>query len=455
MINGTVLIVDDNRSITDSLELMLQGDVEKVISLNDPNRLYEIFRKSEIDIVLLDMNFRAGISSGNEGLFWMKEILKHDKDISIIMITAYGDVELAVKAIREGAFDFVLKPWDNTKLLATINAAWKLRSSRIMATNLENDNRHLKKEFNSNREKIITGNSLTMVNVMNVVRKVADTDANILIYGENGTGKELLARELHNLSERRNELLLAVDLGTVPETLFESEMFGHVRGAFTDAREDRAGKFEMANKGTLFLDEIGNISPASQSKLLGVIQNRSITRVGSNKTIPVNIRLICATNCNLTVMVSKGLFREDLLYRINTITIEVPPLRERRDDIPVLVQHFIKFYSEKYRKNIPQITPDAVDKIVGYHWPGNIRELQHTIEKAVILSDSEVIDSNDFDLNRMTGGEDFNGNGSLADMEKKMIAEALRKNNNNLSMVASRLGITRQTLYNKIKKYDL
>ena len=455
MINGTVLIVDDNRSITESLELMLQGEVEKVISLNDPNRLYEILRKTEIDIVLLDMNFRAGISSGNEGLFWMKEILKHDRDISIIMITAYGDVELAVKAIREGAFDFVLKPWDNAKLQATINAAWKLRSSRMMAATLEHDNRHLKHEINSGRDKLISGISPTMVSVMNIVRRVADTEANILICGENGTGKELLAREIHNLSNRRNELMLIVDLSTIPETLFESEMFGHVKGAFTDAREDRAGKIEMANKGTLFLDEIGNISPASQSKLLSVIQNRCITRVGSNKNIPVNIRLICATNCNLTAMTDKGLFREDLLYRINTITIEVPPLRERKDDIPSLANHFLKYFSDKYRKDIIKISPDAMEKIRGYHWPGNIRELQHTIEKAVILSDSEAINSRDFELNRITGSDEYDGTGSLADMEKKMIADTLRKNKNNLSMVATKLGITRQTLYNKIKKYDL
>lgn len=350
MIKGTLLIVDDNKSVISALEMMLQYEVEKLITIISPKRIPEILERNEVDIVLLDMNFQAGVNSGNEGIFWMKEILKYDNNISVVMITAYGDVELAVKAIREGAVDFILKPWDNEKLLATINAAWRLRTSRQEALTLKNDNQILKKEINRTGDKIVLGASPTMINVMNIVRKVAETDANVLITGENGTGKEMVAREIHNLSKRSNELMVSVDMGSITETLFESEMFGHVKGAFTDAKDDRKGKFEMAQKGTLFLDEIGNLSLQSQSKLLSAIQNRCIVRVGSNKQIAVDIRLICATNCSLPSMVSEGSFREDLLYRINTIQIEVPPLRDRVDDIPVLAAHFLKIYCEKYNK---------------------------------------------------------------------------------------------------------
>lgn len=455
MIRGTLLIVDDNKSVISALEMMLQYEVEKLISLTDPNRIYEILRQNEIDIVLLDMNFQAGINSGNEGLFWMREILKHDSNISVVMITAYGDVELAVRAIREGAVDFILKPWDNSKLLATLNAAWKLRTSRQEAFNLKKDNQFLKKEINKGGEKIVLGASPTMINVMNIVRKVAGTDANVLISGENGTGKELIAREIHRLSNRSNELMVTVDMGSITETLFESEMFGHVKGAFTDAKEDRKGKFELAQKGTLFLDEIGNLSLQSQSKLLSALQNRYIIRVGSNKMIPVDIRLVCATNCNLHSMVSEGLFREDLLYRINTIQIEVPPLRDRVDDIPVLAAHFLRIYSERYDKGNMRISTHAQERLSNYHWPGNIRELQHSIEKAVILSDSPVLDPSDFAFNTSSKGAISNDNTTLEEMEKTMIAESLRKYDNNLSAVASQLGITRQTLYNKLKKYDL
>jgi DNA-binding NtrC family response regulator len=455
MIKGTLLIVDDNKSVISALEMMLQYEVEKVISISSPKRIHEVLEQNEIDIVLLDMNFQAGINSGNEGLYWMKEILKYDTNISVVMITAYGDVELAVKALREGAIDFILKPWDNEKLLATINAAWKLRISRKEALILKNDNQFLKKEIKRGEEKIVLGASPTMINVMNIVRKVASTDANVLITGENGTGKELVAREIHNLSKRNNELMVSVDMGSITETLFESEMFGHVKGAFTDAKEDRLGKFETAHKGTLFLDEIGNLSLQSQAKLLSALQNRFIVRVGSNRQIPVDIRLICATNCILPSRVSEGLFREDLLYRINTIQIEVPPLRDRVDDIPVLAYHFLREYSDKYNKPGKKINTQALEKLEYYQWPGNIRELQHSIEKAVILSDSSVIGPSDFSFNTSSKGMTDNDNTTLEEMEKKLIAESIKKHDNNLSIVASKLGITRQTLYNKLKKYDL
>ena len=455
MIKGTLLIVDDNKSVISALEMMLQYEVEKIISIGDPNRIFEKLRQHEIDLVLLDMNFQAGINSGNEGLFWMKEILKHDSNISVIMITAYGDVELAVRAIREGAVDFILKPWDNSKLLATLNAAWKLRTSRQEALHLRKDNQYLKKEINRSGEKIVLGASPTMINVMNIVRKVAGTDANILITGENGTGKELIAREIHNLSKRSNELMVTVDMGSITETLFESEMFGHVKGAFTDAREDRKGKFEMAHNGTLFLDEIGNLSLQSQSKLLSVLQNRYITKVGSNKPVPIDIRLVCATNCNLHSMVREGSFREDLLYRLNTIQIEVPPLRDRVDDIPVLAVHFLKVYCEKYNKGNMRISTQTQEKLSNYSWPGNIRELRHSVEKAVIMADSAVLNPSDFIFNASMKGPIISDNTTLDEMEKKMISDALVKYDNNMSAVAGQLGITRQTLYNKLKKYDL
>jgi DNA-binding NtrC family response regulator len=455
MINGTILIVDDNKSINNALEMMLQYEVEKIITITSPKRIHEILDSNEIDIVLLDLNYKAGINSGNEGLFWMKEILKHDDTISVVMITAYGDVELAVKAIREGAVDFILKPWDNKKLLATINASWKLRTSRQEASYLKTDNQFLKKEIKRNEEKIVLGASPTMINVMNIVRKVAGTDANVLITGENGTGKELVAREIHNLSKRSNELMVGVDMGSITETLFESEMFGHVKGAFTDAKEDRSGKFEIAHNGTLFLDEIGNISLQSQAKLLSALQHRYIVRVGSNRQIPVDIRLICATNCMLPDRVDSGLFREDLLYRINTIQIEVPPLRDRVDDIPVLAFHFLRIYCDKYNKPGKKLNTQALEKLSNYRWPGNIRELQHSIEKAVILSSSLILDASDFTFNTSSKGVTDNSDITLEEMEKKLIAESIKKHKNNLSVVASKLGITRQTLYNKLKRYNL
>jgi len=455
MIKGTLLIVDDNKSVISALEMMLQYEVEKLIAISTPKRIHEVLEQNDIDIVLLDMNFQAGVNTGNEGLFWMKEILKHDNNISVVMITAYGDVELAVRALREGAIDFILKPWDNKKLLATISAAWRLRTSRKEALLLKNDNQFLKKEIKRSEEKIVLGASPTMINVMNIVRKVAATDANVLITGENGTGKELVAREIHNLSKRSNELMVGVDMGSITETLFESEMFGHVKGAFTDAREDRPGKIEIAHKGTLFLDEIGNLSLQSQAKLLSVLQNRYVVRIGSNRQIPVDIRLICATNSVLPERVKEGLFREDLLYRINTIQIEVPPLRDRVDDIPVLAFHFLRLYGEKYDKPGKKINTQALEKLSNYQWPGNIRELQHSIEKGVILSDSPVLGPSDFSFNSPSKGSIDNENITLEEMEKKLIAESIKKHDNNLSIVASKLGITRQTLYNKLKKYDL
>lgn len=454
MINGTLLIVDENKDILKALEQIMKNSVEKVIAITDPNRINEILRQHDVDIMMLDMNFKSGVNNGNEGLFWMREIFTYDKNISVIIVTASGDIELAVKAIKEGAVDFILKPWDEIKLLATLNAAWQLRQSRLEASTLKKDNLQLKKEINKGVEKIVLGASPTMINVMNIVRKVAGTDANVLITGENGTGKEHVAREIHNLSKRAGELMVSVDMGSITETLFESELFGHVKGAFTDAKEDRKGKFELAHNGTLFLDEIGNLSLQSQAKLLSVLQNRYVVRVGSNRQIPINIRLICATNCNLLQMVHEGKFREDLLYRINTIMIEVPPLRDRVDDIPILANYFLRVQAEKYGKSELKISTHALEKLANHNWPGNVRELQHSIEKAVIMSDSPVLKPSDFVFSS-TPRSIIHSEITLEEMERKLIIEGLKRYSNNLSVVAGRLGITRQTLYNKMKKYEL
>ncbi len=454
MIKGTILIVDENKGILNALELIMQNEFEKVITLTNPNRINEILRMNNVDIVMLDMNFRSEIHNGNEGLFWMREIFKYDSNISVVIVTASGDIELAVRAIREGAVDFILKPWDDSKFLATINVAWQLRLSRLEASTLKNDNQQLKKEINKVGEKIVLGASPTMINVMNIVRKVAGTDANVLITGENGTGKELVAREIHNLSKRTGELMVNVDMGSITETLFESELFGHVKGAFTDAREDRKGKFEVAHNGTLFLDEIGNLSLQSQAKLLSVLQNRYVVRVGSNKQIPIDIRLVCATNCDLVQMAREGRFREDLLYRINTIIIEVPPLRDRVDDIPILANYFLRVHGERYGKGGLKISTHALEKLANHNWPGNVRELQHSIEKVVIMSDSPVLKPSDFVFSS-TPRSVIHNEISLEEMEKKMILDSLKRFNNNMSIVAGKLGITRQTLYNKINKYGL
>jgi DNA-binding NtrC family response regulator len=454
MNSGTILIVDEDKAILKALEQNMRGEFERVITINDPNMIPGLLRKNDVDIVVLDMNFRAPVHNGNEGLFWMKEIFLHDSNISIVIVTASGDIELAVRAIKEGAVDYILKPWDDSKLLATLNAAMRLRLSRLEASSLKDDNQLLKKEINRGGEKIVLGASPTMINVMNIVRKVAGTEANVLITGENGTGKELVAREIHNLSKRAGELMVSVDMGSLTETLFESELFGHVKGAFTDARDDRRGKFEIANKGTLFLDEIGNLSLHSQAKLLSVLQNRYVVKVGSNKSIPVDIRLVCATNCDLIQMVRDGRFREDLLYRINTIMIEVPPLRDRVDDIPILANYFLRINNERYGTEGLKLSTHALEKLANHDWPGNVRELQHAIEKAVIMSDSDVLKPSDFVFN-ISSSRASRSEMTLEDMEKKMIADSLRRYGNNISVVAGKLGITRQTLYNKMKSYGL
>jgi DNA-binding NtrC family response regulator len=451
MAKGNILIVDDNKSILSALEILLIPEFQTVTTLSDPNLIPSELRKKDYNLVILDMNFNAGINTGNEGIYWLGRIKETHPEISVVMITAYGDIELTVKALKMGATDFFLKPWDNNKLLATLHSALQLNWSKKEVSQLKEKEKGLKTELNR-EQKFIIGSSPQLMQVLNMVRKVAKTDANVLITGENGTGKELIAHEIHRLSERANEVLISVDMGAVSETLFESELFGHVKGAFTDARDNRPGKFEVADKGSLFLDEIGNLPYHLQAKLLAALQNRKISRIGSNQTIPIDIRLICATNKNLEQMVAEGAFREDLLYRINTIQIEVPPLRERGNDILVLADFFLKKYSSKYNKPGLKINQQAQDKLMKYTWPGNIRELQHTIEKAVILSEGNVLKAEDFFMRPVILGRGSDAEITLEEMEKRMINKAIDKNNGNLSAAAEQLGITRQTLYNKIKK---
>ncbi len=452
---GKILIVDDNKSVLTALEMLLQTEFDSVFCLSNPVTLLSTIKQHNFDIVLLDMNFNAGINTGNEGIYWLNEIQKYDSTISIIMITAFGDIELAVKAVKEGAFDFILKPWNNNKLITTLHAAMKLRKSRVENISLKNTATNLKQELKQSTQSII-GQSDSMKRVLAMVKKVAKTDANIFITGENGTGKELIAKEVHTYSKRNNELMLSVDMGSISESLFESELFGHTKGSFTDAKEERIGKFETANKGTLFLDEIGNLSLSMQAKILSVLQNRSVTKLGSNIPIPIDIRLISATNKDLSTMIQNGLFREDLLYRINTITIELPPLRERENDILLIAEFYLRKYSAKYTKHGLKINQKATQKLLNYSWPGNVRELQHSIEKAVILADDNILGESSFNLIDDISDQDLNlQNSTLEEMEKTMILVSIKKEKGNMSNVAKKLGITRQTLYNKLKRYDI
>ena len=446
------MIIDDNKSVLSALEILLQFEYQNVFTISNPNQISSYSNMNEVDIVLLDMNFSAGVNSGNEGLFWLNEIKKKSPNTSVIMMTAYGAVDLAVKALKQGAADFILKPWNNERLLATVRSAYELRKSKEEINQLREQESNLKQVINEDKNYII-GNSKALTSVLNLARKVAKTDVNVLITGENGTGKELIARELHRLSPRKHEVFIGVDMGAIAENLFESELFGHLKGAFTDAKEDRAGKFEAANRGSLFLDEIGNLSLPMQAKLLSAIQNKAVVRVGSNRSVDVDIRLICATNCNLEQMVADGLFREDLLYRINTIHIEVPPLREREGDVLLLAEFFLKRFGQKYDKPGLRINNPALEKMIEYSWPGNIRELQHTMERAVILSEGNVLKPADFPFQAKPMQSLATEMVTLDEMEHHMITKALALHDGNYTAAAEQLGVSRQTLYNKLKRF--
>jgi DNA-binding NtrC family response regulator len=401
------------------------------------------------------MNFSAGVNTGNEGIYWLNRILKSDPLASVVMITAYSDVNLAVRAIKEGATDFVVKPWDNNKLITTMQTAYNLRQSKIENKKLRDRQKQINKG-SIKKDGPLIGKSQAMENVLKVMNKVARTDANVLVMGENGTGKELIVKEIHNNSRRADEVFISIDIGTITESLFESEMFGHIKGAFTDAREDRTGWFETASGGTLFLDEIGNLSLTMQSRLLTAIQNRVIYKVGSKTPIPFDIRLVCATNKNLEEMVSKNLFREDLYYRINTIVIEIPPLRDRGEDIVLLAEHFLKEYANKYEKFRLKFSSKTLDKLMKYNWPGNVRELRHTIEKTVILCDSDILTPEDFLISHSAQQPSLRQKPpTFAEIEKQILQIALDNNNGSVLKASQELEIARQTMYNKMQKYNL
>lgn len=445
---GTILIVDDNRNILTTVRMLLEPVFANIITIANPNSIPAKLREEHPDVVLLDMNFSSGINSGNEGLFWLREIKSLSPKTEVVLFTAYADIQLAVTGIKEGAADFIVKPFDNGKMISTLTEARdKNKAADKAAGKLGGKNA---------QGMMYWGESEVMTDLRHVVEKVAATDANILITGENGTGKEVLANEIHRLSTRSGKKMLPVDMGAISETLFESELFGHVKGAFTDAKVDKPGKFELADGSTIFLDEIGNLSYSLQAKLLTALQRRSIVRVGGSTQIPVDVRLVCATNRNLQQMVNDGEFREDLLYRINTIHLELPALRQRKADIVPLANRFLRQYGDIYNKTNLRFSDEAERKLTSLPWYGNIRELQHAIEKAVILSDGGMISAEDIDGGNQTRREKpLEEVQTLDEMESRMIEKTIKECEGNLSVVAARLGISRQTLYNKIKRYGL
>lgn len=441
---GSLLIVDDNRNILKTVKMLLQDSFETITAISNPNNIPARLREDRPDVILLDMNFSSGINSGNEGLYWLREIKSLSPKTEVVLFTAYADISLAVTGIKEGAADFIVKPWENDKMIETLCSARD-----------KHNKKKAKKQETGKPGDMFWGTSEAMADLKAMVEKVAVTDANVLITGENGTGKEVLANEIHNLSLRSHAGMMAIDMGAITETLFESELFGHVKGAFTDAKADRPGKFELAEGGILFLDEIGNLSYSLQAKLLTALQRRKITRVGGSESISIDVRLICATNRDLQKMVGSGEFREDLLYRINTIQLHLPPLRQRKDDIVPLANMFLKKYIDVYNKKEMAFSEDAERKLIDLPWYGNIREMQHSIEKAVILSDGRTISADDIECGNSRPQGTTEEVQTLDEMERQMIEKCISECEGNMSTVASRLGISRQTLYNKIKRYGL
>ena len=453
---GKILIIDDDEDVLLAAKLLLKKHAHNVIIEKNPKKIPFLMNNDSYDVILLDMNFSQDITSGKEGFMWLDKILEIDPSAVVILITAFGDVEMAVKSLKEGATDFVLKPWQNEKLLATISSAIKLKKSYKEVDKLKQAKKLLESDMNQPFKDII-GVSSSMKDVFAIIDKVAKTDANVLILGENGTGKELISRALHQKSARKDNVFVGVDMGAITETLFESELFGHKKGSYTDAKEDRAGRFEVANRGTIFLDEIGNLSMPLQSKLLTVLQNRQVTRIGSNKAIDIDIRLICATNMPVYEMVENNAFRQDLLYRINTVELKLPALRERLDDIPLLTEHFVNSYCNKYRKQIKKIAANTLKKLQKYSWPGNIRELQHAIERAVIMSEGSVLNPEDFFFlsEKADVKRDLSENFNLDEVEKIVIQKAINKHSGNISKAAKELGLTRASLYRRLEKHGL
>ncbi|MBB6609999.1 sigma-54-dependent Fis family transcriptional regulator [Pontibacter sp. Tf4] len=456
---GRILVIDDNEDVLFSAKMLLRKYAKEVVMEKNPKKIPFLLSNYEFDIILLDMNYSQDITSGQEGFYWLQEILKYDPSAVVIMITAFGDVEMAVRAVKEGATDFVLKPWQNEKLIATLSAAAKLRNSYKEVTQLKEVNRTLSAELNPSTD-IIMGNSQPMQQLFSIIDKVAKTDADVLLLGENGTGKEVIARTIHQRSSRADKVFVTVDMGAITESLFESELFGHKKGAFTDAKEDRIGRIEAANGGTLFLDEIGNLSLAMQAKLLTVLQRREVIRVGINKPIPVNVRLICATNMPLKEMVQRNEFRQDLLYRINTVELNLPPLRNRLDDIPLFAEHFLSIYARKYKQPLKRLSDSGLAKLRRYSWPGNVRELQHVLERASIMSDNRELQADDFFFLAETEAPQIiaataNDAVKLDDLEREAVQRALDKHDGNISKAAKELGLSRGALYRRLEKYAL
>ncbi len=453
---GKILIIDDNEDVLISAKLLLKKHSQKIVTINHPEKAPNLLYKEKFDMVLLDMNFTEGKTDGEEGFFWLGKILEIDSEMIVILITAYGDIDKAVEGVKAGATNFVSKPWENEKLLATLNSAQSLANSRKELAKVKIQQKGLSDYINQPFNEII-GNSAPMQQLYKMIKKVARTPANILITGENGTGKELVARAIHRESNRKDEIFLGVDVGSLNESLFESELFGHEKGAFTDAKQKKPGRFEVASGGTLFLDEIGNLSMNIQSKLLRVLETREFISVGGTRPVAFDVRLICATNADLQKMIAENNFREDLLYRINTVEIALPSLRERKDDIPILLNHFLKKYAEKYKQDIEKFSNVALQKLKYYDWPGNVRELRHTVERAVIMSDSKIIDVDSFMFTKEdhwknpTDIHDYN----LDNIEQKVIEEVFRKFDGNISKMAEALGLTRASLYRRLKKYDI
>jgi two-component system, NtrC family, response regulator HydG len=452
--NAKILVVDDDQDVLLAIKLLLRPHVSEVVIEKNPERIQSILQHHKFDIILLDMNYNSSMNTGNEGIFWLRKIRQIDSEVAIIMITAYGDIDLAVKSVKEGAKDFLLKPWQNEKLIDTLEMS--LTASK---NNTENSSKAKKRESQNNAITNIIGKSDVMQEILYKVEKIAPTDANILILGENGTGKGEFAKLIHQKSLRNSGPFVHADLGSLTESLFESELFGHKKGAFTDAKEERVGRFESAENGTLFLDEIGNISLAQQYKLLTVLQDRTITRIGTNVAIPINIRLISATNSNIYELASQNAFRKDLIYRLNTIEITMPALRDRSLDIVLLANHFIKLYAEKYHKIALGLDSKAEAKLLKYSYPGNVRELQHTIERAVIMADNDIIAEKDISFSAMEKEQEraFNPSGilKLGEVEKMAIEKVIEKHNGNITKAAQELGITRSALYRRLGKYDI
>ncbi len=452
---GRILIIDDDRDVLSTAQMALKQHFSEVTTIDKPADIPRIIENGKIDVAVLDMNFAPGITTGWEGIFWLKKIHEMDPSVYVLMNTAYGDINIAVRAMKQGAIDFLVKPWSREKLLASVKTTLELKRSREKVSLLQEEQKVLCRDLEHGYTKFIAS-SMSMKPVLRTIGKVAPTDAIVLILGENGTGKELVAREIHRNSPRRNSHFVKIDVGTIPETLFESELFGHVKGAFTDARESRPGRFEIASGGTLFLDEIGNLDLSMQSKLLTVLQSGEIIRIGSNKVTSVDVRFICATNRPLYQMAEQGHFRQDLLYRINTVEMTIPPLRERPEDIPLLAQYYLDVFRKKYNKSYRKIGEEVLARLCEYHWPGNIRELQHSVERAVIMGEEDQLVAADFNLGNYADRTGLSvTDGKIDDIEKAVIKRALNKGFRNMEQVAEEVGLSKSTLYRKMRKYGL